>query len=69
MKNELFSRESGTPGEGAAPVARTPRYEEIHRQLVNDIRDGRYPVGGMPIPQFGNTATFSLPFEDFGHAA
>ena len=59
MKNELSSRESGTPGEGAAPVARTPRYEEIHRQLVNDIRDGRYPVGGKLPPELELCATFA----------
>ncbi|MBK9609193.1 MAG: GntR family transcriptional regulator [Betaproteobacteria bacterium] len=45
------------PDTAAAP-ARTPRYEEIYRQLVGDIRDGRYPVGGKLPPELELCATF-----------
>lgn len=51
MKSEVSAIESSAVREGAATASRTPRYEEIHRQLVNDIRDGRYPVGSKLPPE------------------
>ena len=59
MKNEVPASESSTAIDGSAPAARTPRYEEIHRQLLNDIRDGRYPVGGKLPPELELCATFA----------
>ena len=57
--------ESGAPemieAQDAAPAAvRTPRYEEIYRQLVDDIRDGRYPVGGKLPPELELCTTFGV---------
>ena len=57
-KSEGHQRETGTARSDAAP-ARTPRYEEIFRQLASDIRDGRYPVGGKLPPELELCATFA----------
>lgn len=59
MKSEVSASQSVPASECAAPAARMPRYEEIHRQLVNDIRDGRYPVGGKLPPELELCATFA----------
>jgi GntR family transcriptional regulator len=58
MKNESAGMESGHARVAAVATARTPRYEEIYRQLVGDIRDGRYPVGGKLPPELELCATF-----------
>ncbi|MEP7057392.1 MAG: GntR family transcriptional regulator [Caldimonas sp.] len=48
---------------GAAPQqrvrsARTPRYEQIFRELAHDIAVGRYPVGGKLPPELELCAMF-----------
>ncbi|MEO8305407.1 MAG: GntR family transcriptional regulator [Betaproteobacteria bacterium] len=58
MKSERAELESGQSRDAAAIPARTPRYVEIYRQLVSDIRDGRYPVGSKLPPELELCATF-----------
>ena len=58
MKREDAESGSGAGRDVGAKPARTPRYEEIYRQLVGDIRDGRYPVGGKLPPERELCATF-----------
>jgi len=59
MKLESAGMEVGRARDAAATAARTPRYEEIYRELVNDIRDGRYPVGGKLPPELELCTTFA----------
>jgi GntR family transcriptional regulator len=58
MKIEVAQSAPGHAREVAERSARTPRYEEIYRQLVGDIREGRYPVGGKLPPERELCATF-----------
>jgi GntR family transcriptional regulator len=58
MKGDGAATGSGKARDAMAKVARTPRYEKIYRQLVNDIRDERYPVGGKLPPELELCATF-----------
>lgn len=60
MKIEIAHLAPGHARGAAKNVARTPRYEEIYRQLVGDIRDGRYPVGGKLPPERELCATFGV---------
>ncbi|MEO8755779.1 MAG: GntR family transcriptional regulator, partial [Casimicrobiaceae bacterium] len=59
MKSEASTGGPGGARGAGLPAARTPRYEKIHRQLVNDIRDGRYPVGAKLPPELELCATFA----------
>lgn len=58
MKDDMPAAEPETARASGATGARTPRYEEIHRQLISDIRDGRYPVGGRLPPELELCTTF-----------
>ncbi len=58
MRTDSAGVERDAPQDAAPVPARTPRYEAIYRQLVSDIRDGHYPVGGKLPPELELCTTF-----------